>query len=473
MDMPPIAVNLDGILVRCNTLQEGFLEYARAAPSTLRELAHAFKKGRAAGKRHIAQLVPLNPELLPYNQPLLEYLREQHRLGRRLGLFTSADQSIADAVSAHLGIFEIAVGSDGAMDLCDIRKVAAIRQLFGENFAYAGDPVAEPVVFAAAKQVVVVGGLRSQPDLVPGTLVEAAFATPSSRPEIWLKALRIEHWAKNVLVFVAPVLGFQHVTPTVALQSVLLFVALGALASATYIVNDLVDLAADRQHPRKRFRPFAAGSIQALHGAFAAAGLGTAAFLSGMLLPWAVFAALLVYLATSLVYSFALKRQPIIDVVVIAGMFTLRVVAGSLLLMPLSVSPWLLSFAMLFFLGLAMLKRYAELDRVIRNGGSSVISRGYSERDLPLLLVTGIGAGLSSVVLFLIYLIGEQYPREIYHHPGFLWGMMPLILLFILRIWHLAVHGRIDEDPVVFALTDRFSLALGATLGLILTLAWL
>jgi 4-hydroxybenzoate polyprenyltransferase len=450
-------------------------------PLALFRLAGSLQRGKAAFKREVAGSVQLDPALLPYNQELLSFLEQERQSGRRLGLFTAADQSVADAVARHVGLFEVARGSDGHENLDGHRKARAISEAFGANFAYAGNGSADRPIFAAADQVILVGALERLKPMVPENKdTEAVFPTRGPSLREWTKALRLRHWAKNLLVFVAPVCAAALVTPSVLGQGILLFVLLGMVASGTYILNDLCDLAADRAHPVKRRRPFASGAISARDGILAAAAMLGLAFGFGLLLPWPCIATMAAYLALTLCYSFRLKRQPIIDVVTLAGLFTLRILAGSFLVPPpalpsryaLPVSPWLLTFSILFFLGLAMVKRHAEIARVVREGGSRVAARGYSAQDLPLLLAAGLGSGFSAIVIFTVYLINEQYPLAMYGHPAFLWGMMPVLLIWILRIWHLTLHGQMDEDPVVFALKDRFSYALGGAAALILLVAW-
>jgi 4-hydroxybenzoate polyprenyltransferase len=289
--------------------------------------------------------------------------------------------------------------------------------------------------------------------------------------QLWAKALRLQHWAKNALVFTAPVLSLGIISSDVLTQALLLFVLMGVLASATYLINDLADLEADRRHPRKRHRPFAAGDLPYRHGTVAAVALICVAMAGSFALPVGCTAALAAYLLTTLAYSFVFKRQPIVDVVVLAGLFTLRVIAGGFTV-PTFVSPWLLTFAMLFFLGLALVKRYAELERVVRFGASGIDSRGYTAKDLPLLLAAGVSTGVASTVIVAIYLTNEHYQRDIYQNPQALWGIVPLLLLWVLRIWHLTVHGRMHEDPVVFALRDGPSAVLGGLTAGLLLLAW-
>lgn len=469
----PLAVNLDGTLVRVDTLHESFFSVFKSSPVRAIKLLKTICYGKAGFKHELAQTYPVDPQLLPYNEPLLNFLRDQKQRGRQMGLFTAADQSVAQTVADHLDLFEAVRGSDGIVNLSGERKVEAIRETCGPTFAYAGNDDADKPVFAAAQSVLLIGNVqRLRQSLPAGKRVEATFPFDAWRPAAWAKLLRIEHWAKNVLVFVAPILGFEIVVPEVLLQAVLLFVLMGLSASATYIINDALDLEADRQHPKKRFRALASGEIPIRDGIFAAAGLIVLAFsVSLLLLPVKVLFGLSAYLAGTLAYSFALKRQPMIDVLVLAGLFILRIIMGGFLLTA-PITPWLLTFSMLFFVGLAMVKRYAELARVMSLGGKVVISRGYTANDLPLLLAAGVGSGLSAIVIFMIYLINEHYPKAIYGHPNALWMLMPILLLWILRIWRFAVHGQMNEDPVIFALTDRVSLVLGAGVGVTLIVAW-
>jgi 4-hydroxybenzoate polyprenyltransferase len=468
----PLAVDLDGTLIKVDTLHEGFIDCIKRQPLAWAEYARMLSRGKAAFKREIASRTAFDPALLPYNEKFLDYLRREKRAGRRIGLFSAADQTIADKIANYLGIFDVVRGSDGSVNLRGDAKAQAIRETFGERFAYAGNDQIDRSIFDMAQQVVLVGDVnRLRSYLTHEKPVEAAYVQEVAGVGAWVKALRLEHWAKNVLVFVAPILAFQITSPAVLLEALLLFMSFGVLASATYLVNDLFDLSPDRQHPYKRFRPFAAGTIPVRHGAMVAVLLIAVAFGFGFVLPWACLAALGAYLVLTLAYSLVLKQQPIIDVVVLSGLFTLRVLAGSFLV-PVPFSHWLLTFSMLFFLSLAMVKRFAELDRIIRPAGSSIVSRGYTAKDLPLLLATGVASGFAAIVIFTIYLINEQYPSNIYRNPQLLWAMMPILLVWILRTWHITGHGRMHDDPVVFAVRDPFSIALGIIVVGVLAAAW-
>ena len=465
----PLAVDLDGTLVLSDTLHEGLIGVARARPRALVSLGGALRHGKAAFKSHVALLAPVSAQALPYNEALLAWLRTERRQGRRIGLFTAADQSVADAVASEVGLFDVVRGSDAVTNLSGPAKAEAIAESFGPSFAYAGDAAVDQPIFARATSVVLAGPVEKlRAGLPPGTVVEASFPAARVTWRSWADALRLRHWVKNVLVFAPAVLGLA--APADLAQAGVLFVLMGLLASSTYVVNDLFDLGADRAHPLKRHRPFAAGLIPLRDGVFVAAILGCAALAgAALLLPPACALALLAYLGLTLAYSVSLKRLPMIDVAVLAGLFTLRILAGSLVTTT-PVSPWLLSFSMMFFLGLAMIKRYAEVHRVVSatpEGGA----RGYTAVDLPLLLTAGIGAGLSAVVILMVHMIAEQYPRQIYAHPWALWGIMPLVLTWVLHMWRLAANGRMSEDPVLFAVRDRTSLVIAAVLVGVLAIA--
>jgi 4-hydroxybenzoate polyprenyltransferase len=255
------------------------------------------------------------------------------------------------------------------------------------------------------------------------------------------------------------------------LEAAMAFVAFGCLASAGYVVNDLLDLSADRAHRGKRRRPFAAGDLPVAHGAVAVLLLVGAAIAVGQALP-VVFALMCgLYFAGTLTYSFVLKRVPLLDVLALAGLFTLRVYAGSILL-PVPASFWLLTFSMFLFLSLALVKRYTELAELAGQVEATIQGRGYTVQELPLLLAVGGASAVAAAVILVIYLIDEKFPSGLYSQPEWLWLIFPILLYWLLRVWHLAVRGRMHGDPVLFALKDRLSLALGVVVLLVLFLAW-
>jgi 4-hydroxybenzoate polyprenyltransferase len=417
----PLMVDLDRVLVPTNLAHEILVAAYRVDPKRIIAILRCLWS--RAGDDFAEWEAEIDPAALAYDHALVSRLLEEERRGRAIVLVSGCRPETVERIARFLGF-----------------SGASARSMT------VGSPIARDLLTRS-----------EQP--------------PRPRFRTLSKAFRIQHWAKNCLVFVAPILGYQLGHLAALFDAVVLFLAMGALASATYLLNDLSDLKADRAHPRKKTRPLASGAMSLATGFVSALSLAAIAAVLAALLPWKVIACLGAYLIVTLLYSAVLKRQPIIDVFVLAGLFTLRVLAGSFLI-PAPISPWLLTFSMTFFLGLAMTKRYAELDRTLRTMGRGVESRGYTDKELPLLLASGIASGFAAIVIFVIYLMNEHYPREIYSNPGILWGLMPLILVWILRIWHLTIHGRMSEDPVVFALRDRFSLSIGLLGAVLLVAAW-
>lgn len=300
---------------------------------------------------------------------------------------------------------------------------------------------------------------------------EAPFASAarSRRARAWLRALRPHQWAKNLLVFVPVLLAGPLGGRADLARAALGFAVLSLLSAAGYVVNDLLDVEADRRHRAKRLRPFAAGELAVAEGVPGAALLALAAAGLAALMPPAFVPVAAVYLAGTLAYSLALKREPLLDVLALAGLFTVRVLAGAALL-PLPLSFWLLTFSMFLFLSLALVKRYAELAELARTGAAATVpGRGYGVPELPLLLAAGVASGLAATTIFVVYLVEERFPSGLYARPGWLWLVFPVLAYWLLRVWRLAVYGLMGEDPVLFALKDRCSLALGAVvLGLVL-----
>lgn len=300
---------------------------------------------------------------------------------------------------------------------------------------------------------------------------QSASPTEKAMPPIlvWLRAMRVHQWSKNILLFVPLFVGHAFSVQAVA-RSGLGFVLLSLLSSATYIINDLADLEADRAHPTKRLRPFASGRLKVRHG-FVAAPLMIAVALVGAYLLAPTFAAAMVaYLAVTLAYSYRLKRVALLDVFIIGVLFTLRIVMGAEIL-GLPHSPWLLSFALAFFLSLALGKRHAEVMAATANHAEEIAGRGYRGPDWPITLSFGIGVGLVSVVIMLLYMANDAAPSGFYHQPAWLYAIPALLTIWLMRIWLLSHRMVLHDDPVVFALRDTVSLGLGLAVAILFFLA--
>jgi 4-hydroxybenzoate polyprenyltransferase len=481
----PLCVDLDGTLVKTDTLVDSVLVLARQDPVKLLHIPGWLKKGKAAFKRQVTRAVQLDVEHLPYNHALLEYLRQEAGRGRAIYLATAADGALAERVAAHLGIFAGVLASDGATNLAGGNKLAAFRRQFGEQFCYIGNarPDAEVLAACVAPMVAnpdsaLLGQLRRS-----GTVPAARFDDRASAGKSWLRAVRLHQWAKNTLIFVPLLLAHRWVAGAFAGAGIA-FLSFGLCASATYIINDLLDLESDRKHPRKRRRPFAAGDLSAIAGVAAvvvllAMAAALAVFLQPLIhllagdyalrLPHAFLGWLALYTASTLVYSLFLKRKLLLDVFVLSGLYTVRILAGSAST-NVPVSTWLAGFSVFFFLSLAFVKRFSELEGLRERGGIASNGRGYLVSDLEQIRALGTGSAYAAVLIMTLY-IRDPETRLLYGHPYLLWLVIPVLLLWLSQVWMLASRGDMHDDPVVFATTDKRSLLLGALMAVILWFA--
>ena len=367
----PLCVDLDGTLLLTDTLHEQLLLLARQKPRELLAVPIWLCAGKATFKRRLAKAVQLDLRSLPVNRPLLDYLTAQHTMGRELALLSAADDRVVQAFAARFGLFTWAKGSDSGLNLAGARKLAAIREHYQDRpFAYAGNAPVDLPIWANSAAALVAGDTgRLLPRVARHAKVEASFPYgPGSLLEYartWLKALRPHQWAKNLLLFTPALLAGPLAQRDDYLEAGLGFLIFSLLASAGYVTNDLLDLEADRSHRSKRFRPFAAGLLPIREGVRGVGLLLLLAMLLSLLMPLAFLPAALAYFVGTLAYSLVLKREPMVDVLVLAGLLTVRVFAGAMVLAA-PISFWLLSFSMFLFLSLALVKRYTE-----RNTSSS------------------------------------------------------------------------------------------------------
>ncbi|MER2622430.1 MAG: UbiA family prenyltransferase [Accumulibacter sp.] len=457
----PLCVDLDGTLLRTDLTAESLLALGKHNPLGLFGLMPSLRRGKAAFKLALADQISCDPSRLPYNCDVLAMLQVARAEGRRTVLVSASPRSWVDAVARHLDLFDDVLATDDVFtNLSGLAKAERLVRHYGEQgFDYAGNARSDLHVWRCARKAIVVtpdhGVLacaKSQAD------VDTVFDDRPPRLWTWLKAMRLYQWAKNLLVFV-PLLGAHAWANTAAVTQVCLaFLIFGLAASSVYLLNDLLDLDEDRRHPRKRLRPFASGMLPVAHGVVATLLLlASAVLLAGLLSP-GFRAALATYYAVTLAYSFYLKKLVLIDILVLAGLYTVRLIAGGAAV-NLGLSFWLLAFSVFLFMSLALVKRYTEL-LVQRDAGAlTACGRGYHVDDFPLLQSMGVVSGYMSVLVLALY-INSDTGRVLYSHIEFIWFLCLLLLFWISRVWLLAHRGQMHDDPLVFALKDRSSRAI-------------
>lgn len=470
----PLAVDLDGTLVCGDTLWEACVKLVVHKPWYALLLPFWLFRGKAGFKQTLARHVRLNPAGLAYHSGVLEYLQQQKQQGRHLWLVTAANRDIADAVATHCnGLFDGVMASDPEHNLSGNNKAEALVRQFGDKgFAYAANAHVDLKVWAHAGAAVTVNVDDDLRDNVTRLIpLERDIPTLDSRSLFSriLRAIRVHQWAKNSLVFVPLILSHTLGQPDKLITVILAYIAFCCAASAIYIINDFVDLEADRQHHQKRHRPFAAGSLHLYWGVILAPLFLLLAFSIALSLNGLFALTLLGYIVLTLTYSFLLKQFALLDVLALTTLYTLRIVAGAVAA-NLVLSYWLLAFSIFIFFSLALSKRYSELHNLKQLDSDRKKARGYHVEDLPIIILFGISSGYLSVLVTVLY-INNLQADKLYHHPVWLWPISLAVLYWISRIWLLAHRGELHEDPVLFAIHDRASYVLVLLVAISLLLA--
>ncbi len=468
---PPLCVDLDGTLIHSDLLFESFLLLIKQNPLLLFLVPLWLLGGKARLKAEIARRVQINGAALPYSEAFVHWLRDQKNQGREIWLCTASDQRMAQAVAQHVGLFDGVLASDGQTNLSGRNKAQELVQRFGDKgFDYCGNHRIDLKVWQHARSAIVVNakaGLEASARAC--TQVAAVFEPPKSGLRVALKALRVHQWAKNALIFVPLAAAHRLGDLPTLIAGLVAFASFSLCASSVYLLNDMLDLEADRQHPRKCKRPFAAGTLSLLFGLIAAPALLLISLALALTLPLKFLAVLGAYYLVTLAYSFGLKRLVMIDVLTLAGLYTVRLVAGAAATgIPLSF--WLLLFAIFIFLSLAIVKRYAELLSMRKQGQLTASGRGYQVEDLALLQSLGGSSGYISILVLALY-VNSPDIAVLYSHPKMVWLLCPVMLYWVSRVWMQTHRGDMHDDPLVFALKDRISLLTGLAAAVVLWLA--
>jgi 4-hydroxybenzoate polyprenyltransferase len=467
-----LCVDLDGTLIRTDTLLESVMLFLKEGGiRALCLLCVWTLRGKACLKRNIAERIRFNPAELPYHEELLAFLKAERAAGARLVLATGADERLARLIADHLGIFDEVLASDGKTNLTSSRKMRALVDRFGaRGFRYVGNSRADLPVWRQAGQAIICCTGNALPRRVQreGIPTGRVFQERHHRFGLLAAALRLYQWPKNLLIWVPLFLSHRMGEPALILKGVVAMTAFSFCASALYLVNDLLDLTADRAHPRKCSRPFASGRLNPWIGVALAPALTLASLIMAWLLSPDFLTVLALYAACSVAYSFFFKEAPLLDVCLLGWLYVVRIFAGGAA-MNIVISSWTLGYCMFLFLSLALLKRYVELLMLSATKQNAVRGRGYVIADSPIVACFGAGTACVAALLLALYIESPEV-RLLYRHPQRLWLLCGLHIYWIARTWLLANRGQMHHDPVLFALRDRTSYWLGAASAVV---AWL
>ena len=467
----PLFVDLDGTLIKSDVTRESLLLLIKNNPFMLLLMPLWLCKGRAYLKYQLAQRIKLPVEMQPLNPGFLQYLQQQRTAGRAVTLISASNQLPVRQIGAHVGLFDACIGSDAKINLKSSAKLQRILELTGDRgFAYAGNSRADLPVWEKANEVIMVNctpQLERKLNHSSGAVLR--FDAPASHWKLFGTAIRPHQWLKNGLVLLPLILSHQLNQIDLLVQASFAFISFSLCASSVYLLNDMLDLNSDRQHPSKRLRPFAAGELPLYFGLLGAPLLLLVSFLIATLLPDQFLFVLVLYWILTAFYSLYLKRLFLIDVVTLATLYTLRIIAGSAAIAVVTTF-WLLAFSMFLFLGLALVKRYTELANLQTTDQMTIDGRAYSTTNLRALSLVGVCSSLMAVLVFAFYINAPDISR-LYSTPLLLWLICPLGLYLVWRIWAFAHAGRLHDDPVLFTITDRQSQLITLLCGLLIWFA--
>lgn len=452
----PLVVDLDGTLTPTDTLVESVLELIKRRPWGVFLLLGWLIFGRSTFKTRVSARVDLPVSSLPWRAEFLQWIRGERLRGRRVVLATAAHEKIAQEVSEALGLFDTVLSTREGHNLKGAAKLNAIHQQVGQDFVYAGDSAADLAVWAGARAAILVGASPAvcarAAKIVP---IEKSFALERAGFAVWIKAIRVHQWLKNLLLFVPWLTSFSFASIGGWIDLLLAFASFSLAASGTYVLNDLSDLTSDRLHARKRFRAFASGDLSILQGLLAAPALLFLGFASALLVSPSFVLMLAGYVVLTTLYSWILKRYVLMDVLALAILYTYRVLAGAVAI-HVPVSAPLLAFSAFSFLSLALVKRCSELVSLRSSSEIETKGRDYRVADLAVLWPFGVGASLCAVLVFGIY-ISSPETAERYSAPHILWGVAVALTYWLARLWVKTSRGEMHDDPMVYALRDRGS----------------
>lgn len=473
MNTVPLVVDLDGTLIRSDMLVESGLAFVKKNPLNIFSMMKWLFTSKATLKRELAERIDIDASTLPYVPEVLSLIRREKDNGRKIVLATATHMIYAQKIADHLGLFDDVIATRDAINLTASNKAEhLIKKYNDKGFDYAGNSLDDIDVWPHARQAIIVNpepGVLGKANRI-GNVAQIIDANPPIIKTL-IKAFRLHQWAKNALIFV-PLLASHQISQIDKIaDGIIAFLLFGLCASSVYLLNDLLDIEDDRHHPTKYKRPFASGALSIKAGVITFPIILIGSFVGAyLLLPVSFLFALAVYYLLTVLYSFSLKRIVIVDVIVLALLYTMRMIAGTYAF-EVSLTFWMLAFSMFIFLSLALVKRYTELAEARSSGNlEKARGRGYYPDDLEMISSLGAAAGYISVMVLALY-IQDESTTSLYEHPHFIWLACPILLFWISRVWLLAHRGQMHDDPVVFAIKDRLSIFAGLLFGVIFWIA--
>jgi len=467
-----LVIDVEHALARADLALEALIASAKLTPFAPLTTIGKIITGQRSLDHASGDAGLLDAAHLPIDERVIGRARAAAEAGREVYLCSASGERLAEDLRQRFDFVTGAIAGTIAKPLDGAERARFLTARFPLGFDYIGGTSADLPVWQSSRKAIAVG--------LPERSKQGLFADVSGievlPPLGWLgplvRSLRLQQWLKNVLVLAPLVLGGKIGNLTALLATLAAFVAMGLVASATYIINDALDLKDDRKHWSKRHRPLASGALPLSKGLLAAAillmsGLGLAAMIgSGVLVTVCGYSVL------TFAYSLWIKRLAIVDGLTLAVLYTLRLVVG-IAAAGVPPSPWLLGFSMLLFMSLSLAKRYGELQSAVTKGLDRLHGRAYQREDIPFLLALGVSAGVSAVVVVVLYILDDAFKQSFYGWTIWLWGFPPLMFLLVARIWLIAVRGEMGDDPIDSALRDRTSQIALMLLLLCFSFAWL
>lgn len=469
----PLCVDLDGTLIKTDCLFETLLGSIQQNPVTLFKVPQWLAQGRPTLKARLAELFKPDIPHLPWNDAVVDFVKEQKQQGRQILLVTASHKLVAEAIATHIGLFDEVLATESGVNLKSHNKAKLLIEKFGEgNFDYIGNESCDLPIWKAAGSALIANSTASleQKARNQNLAVDRIGDPDSNLFKAAIKACRPHQWAKNALLFVPILTAHMYGDAQLLLNTILAFISMGMCASTVYVLNDLLDLESDRKHHSKKRRPIPSGKLPIHVSLF----LPPVLLVSSYCIAWfalnPTFTALLtLYLFITSAYSLYLKQKILVDVFLLAGLYSMRIIIGSSVACEpngplfagfIELSNWLITFSTLFFLSLAMAKRYSELHNLAQTDRERPAGRSYHINDRPLISQLGVTSGFLAVLVFALYIHSDK-STALYHNPEALWLICPSILYWVTYVWLVTTRGKMREDPVTFAIKDKISYLVG------------